>query len=253
MEPTVAISQRDAWGARGWRRRDRPHSWGRRSSLRALQARQEATTLSQVCSPPRDRGTTWSMFSAPRLQYWHRWRSRAKTARRDSGTRFRNGTRTKCTRRITEGMGRTARSEWSSPPLRATISALALSTRPTALRIGTTQSGSKLALSSSALPKRSRPPSPALAVRRQFTEERRDASATAAASPTVVAGAGACDRGVGGLADRRRRSRSLRPRRRRLGRPSSQEPEPATAASTTTREGIHLSAPFEVGGHVTGL
>src|SRR3989440_3549450 len=202
MDPTVAISQRDAWGARGWRRRDRPHSWGRRPSLRALQARQEATTLSQVCSPPRDRGTTWSMFSAPWLQYWQRWRSRAKTARRDSGTRLRNGTRTKWTRRITEGMGRTARSEWSSPPLRATISALSFSTRTTALRIGTTQSGSKLALSSSALPKRSRPPSPALAVRRQFTGERRDGGATA-----------------------------------RLRRPSA-EPELATAPRWATSEGI---------------
>src|SRR2546421_551924 len=196
MDPTVAISQRDAWGARGWRRRDRPHSCGRRSSLRALQARQEATTLSQVCSPPRDRGTTWSMFSAPWLQYWQRWRSRAKTARRDSGTRLRNGTRTKWTSRITEGMGRTARSEWSSPPLRATISALSFSTRTTALRIGTTQSGSKLALSSSALPKRSRPPPPALAVRRQFTEERRDASASS--DGTIRGGCSRHAAGVGG-------------------------------------------------------
>ena len=45
--------------------------------------------------PPRERGTTWSMFSAARLQYWQRWPSRAKTARRESGTRLRYGTRTK--------------------------------------------------------------------------------------------------------------------------------------------------------------
>ena len=46
------------------------------------------------------------------------------------------------------------RSECSSAPLRATISAFSFSTSTTARRIGTTQSGSKLALSSRALPKR---------------------------------------------------------------------------------------------------
>ena len=51
--------------------------------MRALQLRHEATTLSQVCSPPRDRGTTWSTFSAGRWQYWQRCPSRAKIARRE--------------------------------------------------------------------------------------------------------------------------------------------------------------------------
>ena len=50
--------------------------------------------------------------------------------------------------------GQPARSEWSSAPLRATISAFSFSTSTTARRIGTTHSGSKLALSSRALPKR---------------------------------------------------------------------------------------------------
>ena len=54
--------------------------------MRELQLLQAATTFSQECSPPRDRGTTWSRFSAGRLQYWQRWLSRAKTARRDNGT-----------------------------------------------------------------------------------------------------------------------------------------------------------------------
>src|SRR6516165_7139244 len=52
----------------------------------------------------------------------------------------------------------TQRSEWSSAPLRATISALSLRTRTTARRTDTTQRGSKLALSSRALPKPRIPP-----------------------------------------------------------------------------------------------
>ena len=52
------------------------------------------------------------------------------------------------------GTGSSARSECSTAPLRATISAFSFSTSTTARRIGTTQSGSKLALSSRALPKR---------------------------------------------------------------------------------------------------
>src|SRR4051812_37739542 len=94
------------------------------------------------------------MFSAVRLQYWHRWPSRAKTALRDRGTRLRYGTRTKWLSRITDGTGKTARSECRTPPLRATISAFSFSTSTTARRIGTTHNGSKLALSSRALPKR---------------------------------------------------------------------------------------------------
>ncbi len=49
-----------------------------------------------------------------------------------------------------------ARSERNTAPLRATTSALSLRTSTTARRAGTTQSGSKLALRSSALPKPSR-------------------------------------------------------------------------------------------------
>ena len=95
--------------ARAARRRRRPASERRRSSLRALHDRHDATTLSHACGPPRDRGTTWSMFSAARLQYWQRWPSRANTARRESGTRLRYGTRTKWTSRITDGHRHRAR------------------------------------------------------------------------------------------------------------------------------------------------
>ena len=61
------------------------------------------------------------MFSAARLQYWHRWPSRAKTARRDSGTRLRWGTRTKWLSRITEGTGSCARSERAELPVPSVI------------------------------------------------------------------------------------------------------------------------------------
>ena len=53
--------------------------------MRALQPRHDATTLSQEWVPPRERGTTWSRFSALLPQYWQRWWSRANTARRESG------------------------------------------------------------------------------------------------------------------------------------------------------------------------
>ena len=73
-------------GARSGRRRSTiVVSWRSRSRLRTLQGRHAATTFSQVCSPPRLRGTTWSMLSAATPQYWQRWPSRANTPRRLSG------------------------------------------------------------------------------------------------------------------------------------------------------------------------
>src|SRR4051794_41882041 len=104
MGPPLVTTQEE-WGATGGRRSRRSVSWRYRFSLRALQGRHDATTFSQVCSPPRERGITWSMFSAGRLQYWHRCSSRANTARRDSGGPLRDGTRTKGTRRVTVGDG----------------------------------------------------------------------------------------------------------------------------------------------------
>ena len=62
--PADAISDVVACGATGGRRSTMPHSRGSRSSLRALHDRHDATTFSHVCGPPRERGTTWSRFSA---------------------------------------------------------------------------------------------------------------------------------------------------------------------------------------------
>ena len=103
------------------------------------------------CAGRRATGAARDRGSRPAVpQYWHRCPSRAKTARRESGAVARNGTRTKCTSRITVGTGTFRRSERNSAPLRWTISAFSFSTRTTARRDDTTQSGSKLALSKSA-------------------------------------------------------------------------------------------------------
>src|SRR2546421_6025901 len=70
-------------GFRGLRRRAMPAWLSARSPLRRLQGAQEATMLSQLDSPPLDRGTTWSTVRLEREpQYWQVQRSRAKTARR---------------------------------------------------------------------------------------------------------------------------------------------------------------------------
>jgi hypothetical protein len=63
-----------------------------RSRFVALHGLQAATTFSHACSPPRDRGCTWSIESAGAPQYWQRPWSRAKTARRDSDVRRWYGT-----------------------------------------------------------------------------------------------------------------------------------------------------------------
>src|SRR6478672_8508274 len=80
MRPIVR--RKTSFGAAGRRFKVRPASRARRFSLRELQRLHAATTLSQVCWPPRDRGMTWSTFSAGEPQYWHTQSSRAKTARR---------------------------------------------------------------------------------------------------------------------------------------------------------------------------
>lgn len=92
--PTATTIQIVSRGAKGGRRSINEVSERRSSSFLALHARHEATTFSHVCSPPRDRGMTWSMFSAFAPQYWQRCPSRTKTARRESGARARYGTRT---------------------------------------------------------------------------------------------------------------------------------------------------------------
>ena len=82
------------------------------------------------------------MFSAVAPQYWHRWPSRANTARRLSAARVRNGTFTKYVRRMTDGSGKATRSEWSALLVWWTTSAFSLSTRMIARRVDTTHSGS---------------------------------------------------------------------------------------------------------------
>ena len=67
---------------------------------------------------------------------------------------------------MTVGTGTTRRSERNSAPLRCTISAFSFSTRTTARRDDTTQSGSKLALSKSARATRYPPPRPTVYRRR---------------------------------------------------------------------------------------
>src|SRR2546426_6856324 len=60
------------FGCTGSRMSRIPTSSTRRLPFRKLQRRQAATTFTQVVSPPRERGTTWSTVSRSprRLQYW---------------------------------------------------------------------------------------------------------------------------------------------------------------------------------------
>src|SRR4051794_14069640 len=113
----------------------------RRFSLRELHRRHAATTLSHVCGPPFDRGTTWSTFSAGLPQYWHTQPSRANTARRVSAACARYGILTKYRRRTTEGADMVMRSDRKITPFDASTSALSLSTRTTVRLAGTTASG----------------------------------------------------------------------------------------------------------------
>ena len=110
--------------------------------MRTLHGRHAATTFSQVCSPPRLRGTTWSMLSAAWPQYWQRCSSRANTPRRLSGARRRYGTFTKWRSRITDGTASVRCSECSASPVSWRMSALCPSTSTAARRLGTTHSGS---------------------------------------------------------------------------------------------------------------
>src|SRR5262249_32094444 len=141
-----------AEGANGCRCRWNPASCGVRSIFLALHRRHAATTFSHTCSPPRDRGSTWSRFSAAAPQYWQRHASRAKTARRVSGACARNGTWTKWRRRTTDGASIAIRSLWKIAPLLWTTSAFSFRTSTTARLAGTTASGNSVALSTRARP-----------------------------------------------------------------------------------------------------
>src|SRR5205085_11951136 len=89
---------------------------GRWSPLRLLQARQQATRLSQLESPPRERGTTWSSVSSvggnTLPQYWQVLWSRRRMFLRDRLLRSK-GMWMYSTRRMTDGVGIEKRDECS--------------------------------------------------------------------------------------------------------------------------------------------
>src|SRR3954464_2091983 len=139
-------------GVRGGCGSTQPSSASDRSALVWLHRRQAATTLSQVCVPPRLRGTTWSMLVAELPQYTQVWPSRVKTARRDRGTDAGYGTRTKRVSRTTTGTGRLTVSACTTSGAESTDSAFAARTSTMARRLETTHNGSYVALSSRLAP-----------------------------------------------------------------------------------------------------
>lgn len=93
----------------------------------------------------------WSSESACPPQYWQRASSRANSARRDIAVRRAYGTFTTYRRRTTEGLAIVMRAECTMWPSPATKSALSASTKHTARKAGTTDSGSYVAFNTSAL------------------------------------------------------------------------------------------------------
>ncbi len=138
----MAINQARPFGAVGLDLRTKLVSESNRSSFLELQFLHEATTLSQLCEPPLDRGMTWSTFSACAPQYWHRWLSRAKMARRDSAIRDGNGTLTKCVNFTTDGSGKAYLSDLNTFSVECRSSALSFKTMTRALCEVTTQRAS---------------------------------------------------------------------------------------------------------------
>src|SRR6266508_1382482 len=141
MRPTAITIHNVSLGARGSRRNRRPTSWGSRSSLWLLHRRQAATTFSQTWRPPRERGTTWSTFSARSPQYWQTWSSRTNTARLDNPARALKGTFTKYRRRMTLGAWSTRLAPRTGRAPGTSTSAFSFRTSTTARRTGTTQIG----------------------------------------------------------------------------------------------------------------
>src|SRR5262245_15793366 len=197
-----------------------------RSRLRTLQGRQAATTFSHAWSPPRLRGTTWSMLSAAPPQYWQRWSSRANTERRLSGVFQRYGTRTNRRRRTTDGTATANRGECITASVAWSISAVSPSTSTTARRSLTMHSGSNVALSTSALVIDAPPArrGQATALRRVGRHARRSLAdaqpcggqTTGGATPSVATSATTVGPGtIGGRSGGRRDRRPCPPRRRR--------------------------------------
>ena len=126
---------------RGWRgvhgagARRRPLSARSRSSLRALQARHDATTFSQVCcAAARARHHVVDVLGRPVAVL-----AAVPVAGEHGPARERHPAPVRHPHEVDEAdhrraPGRAARSEWSSAPLRATISAFSFSTSTTARR-----------------------------------------------------------------------------------------------------------------------
>src|SRR6266404_1888072 len=127
-------------------------SWASWFPLRRLQSWQQATRFSQVDSPPRERGITWSSVSSPDdmtlQQYWQVLRSRKRMFLRDSA-RVWCGMRRYSSRRITEGTRMVKRVECRKWPFSSSARATPLSTRTIARRAAHTLMGSYDAFSTS--------------------------------------------------------------------------------------------------------
>ena len=151
LPPAATCTQSKRPGLDGVRRSWRPACDGVLPPLRVLHRRHAATTFSHRWVPPWTFGMTWSTFSADSPQYWHRYLSRRKIARRDSGTLRAWGTRTYLRSRTTEGTSMIALPACHVSPRSATVSAVPRRTRTTPRRAGTTESGSLLAFNTSVL------------------------------------------------------------------------------------------------------
>ena len=144
MLPAITANQVESLGTRGSFRNRSPVSSSNRSRLTVLHRRQAATTFSQVCCPPRLRGTTWSTDSARDPQYWQRCPSRCNTPRRLKPRRWALGT---CTYRhslTTDGSSNSKCSERKIRPVAWTVSARSPRTSTTARWLDTTDNGSSV-------------------------------------------------------------------------------------------------------------
>src|SRR5262245_7730745 len=217
MTPSANVSQLAPRGTLGARSNRIDVSWSMRSRLRTLHGRHAATTFSHAWSPPRLRGTTWSMLSAGPPQYWQRWSSRANTERRLSGVFQRYGTRTYRRSRTTDGTATMIRGECMMASLACSISAVSPRTSTTALRSLTTHRGSNVALSTSALVIAAYPRTLVRRVGHPARDSLADAPSgggqtTGGAGPSVATSASTAPRGTSGGRSRGRPGRDPGPR-----------------------------------------
>src|SRR5208283_38033 len=115
--PTKCLIKVTWFGRLGLRIRDIRASSGVRSPLALLHCTHAHTKFSQVSSPPRERGSTWSTVNgkSPLPQNWHRWPSRRRMFLRERII-FLYGTRIYTERRTTLGKGIDSETERRSFP-----------------------------------------------------------------------------------------------------------------------------------------